>query len=44
MSTRVSPGRVPEVLNRKHPLSLRIVKRLHDGLKIPYESLTPGVQ
>ena len=36
-------GRVSEVLNRKRPLSLRIVKRLHDGLKIPYESLLAGV-
>ncbi|MEI6458083.1 MAG: transcriptional regulator [Pseudomonadota bacterium] len=32
-------GRVSEVLNRKRRLSLRMVKRLHDGLKIPYESL-----
>ena len=32
-------GRVSEVLNRKRPLSLRMVKRLHDGLMIPYESL-----
>lgn len=32
-------GRVSEVLNRKRPLSLRMVKRLHDGLRIPYESL-----
>ena len=31
-------GRVSEVLTRKRPLSLRKVKRLHDGLKIPYES------
>jgi HTH-type transcriptional regulator/antitoxin HigA len=37
-------GRVSEVLNRKRPLSLRMVKRLHDGLKIPYESLLAGVQ
>ncbi|MCZ7558644.1 MAG: transcriptional regulator [Burkholderiaceae bacterium] len=37
-------GRVSEVLNRKRPLSLRMVKRLHDGLKIPYESLMAGVQ
>jgi HTH-type transcriptional regulator/antitoxin HigA len=36
-------GRVSEVLNRKRPLSLRMVKRLHDGLKIPYESLMAGV-
>jgi HTH-type transcriptional regulator/antitoxin HigA len=32
-------GRVSEVLNRKRPLSLRMVKKLHDGLRIPYESL-----
>jgi len=32
-------GRVSEVLNRKRPLSQRMVKLLHDGLKIPYESL-----
>jgi len=37
-------GRVSEVLNRRHPLSLPMVKRLHDGLKIPYESLMAGVQ
>jgi HTH-type transcriptional regulator/antitoxin HigA len=37
-------GRVSEVLNRRRPLSLRMVKRLHDGLKIPYESLLAGVQ
>ena len=36
-------GRVSEVLNRKRPLSLRMVKRLHDGLKIPYESLLTAV-
>lgn len=35
-------GRVSEVLNRKRPLSLRMVKRLHDGLRIPYESLLAG--
>ena len=28
-----------EVLNRKRRLSLRMVKSLHDALKIPYESL-----
>jgi HTH-type transcriptional regulator/antitoxin HigA len=38
-----SSGRVSEVLNRKRPLSLRMVKRLHDGLHIPYESLMAGV-
>lgn len=32
-------GRVSAVLNRKRPLSLRMSKRLHEGLKIPYESL-----
>ncbi|MFZ0255864.1 MAG: transcriptional regulator [Gammaproteobacteria bacterium] len=36
-------GRVSEVLNRKRPLSLRMVKRLHDGLRIPYESLLARV-
>ncbi len=34
-----SSARVSAVLNRKRALSLRMVKRLHDGLKIPYESL-----
>lgn len=34
-----SSGRVSEVLNRKRKLSLRMIKRLHDGLHIPYESL-----
>ncbi len=38
-----SSGRVSEVLNRKRPLSLRMVKQLHDGLRIPYESLLAGV-
>ena len=37
-------GRVSEVLSRKRPLSLRMVKRLHEGLKIPYESLLAGVR
>jgi HTH-type transcriptional regulator/antitoxin HigA len=32
-------GRVPEVLNRKRRLSPRMVQRLHQGLRIPYESL-----
>jgi HTH-type transcriptional regulator / antitoxin HigA len=31
------------VLNGKRPLSLRMVKRLHEGLKIPYESLLSKV-
>ena len=34
-----SSGRVSEVLNRKRRLSLRMIKRLHDGLKIPYDTL-----
>lgn len=37
-------GRVSEVLNRKRALSLRMVKRLHDGLRIPCESLLAGVR
>jgi HTH-type transcriptional regulator/antitoxin HigA len=32
-------GRVSEILNRKRGLSMQMVKRLHDGLHIPYESL-----
>jgi len=32
-------GRVSEVLNRKRKLSIGMIKRLHDGLHIPYESL-----
>lgn len=35
-------GRVSEVLNRKRKLSLGMIKRLHDGLRIPYESLLAG--
>lgn len=38
-----SSGRVSEVLNRKRKLSLTMIKRLHEGLKIPYESLLAGV-
>jgi HTH-type transcriptional regulator/antitoxin HigA len=34
-----SSGRVAEVLNRQRPLSLKMVKSLHKGLRIPYESL-----
>lgn len=34
-----SSGRVSEVLNRKRGLSLQMIRRLHTGLKIPYESL-----
>ena len=35
-------GRVSEVLNGKRGLSLSMIKRLHDGLRIPYESLLAG--
>lgn len=35
-------GRVSEVLNGKRRLSLAMIKRLHDGLRIPYESLLAG--
>ena len=34
-----SSGRVSEVLNRKRRLSLQMVKKLHVGLRIPFESL-----
>ena len=34
-----SSGRVSEVLSHKRGLSLTMVKRLHEGLNIPYESL-----
>ena len=34
-----SMGRISEILNRKRDLSICMVKRLHHGLKIPYESL-----
>ncbi|WP_305608441.1 hypothetical protein [Rhodoferax sp.] len=39
----VSSGRVSEVLNRKRRLSLQMVKKLHVGLHIPYESLLASV-
>ena len=38
-----SSGRVSEILNKQRPLSLRMVKRLHNGLNIPYESLLADV-
>ncbi len=34
-----SRARVSEVLNRKRPLSLEMIRRLNDGLKIPAEVL-----
>ena len=37
-----SSGRVSEVLNRKRGLSIPMIKRLHDGLHIPHESLLAG--
>ena len=36
-------GRESEVLNRKRRLSLQRIKRLHQGLNIPYESLLAAV-
>lgn len=35
-------NRVYEVLNRKRPLSLAMIRRLHDGLHIPAEVLIRG--
>jgi HTH-type transcriptional regulator/antitoxin HigA len=35
-------GRVSEVLNRKRKLSQSMIKRLHEGLSIPYERLLAG--
>ena len=32
-------GRVSEVLNKKRTLTLAMIKKLHEGLKIPYECL-----
>jgi HTH-type transcriptional regulator/antitoxin HigA len=32
-------NRVSEVLSRKRPLSLRMIRNLHKSLRIPYESL-----
>ncbi len=34
-----SSGRVSKVMNRKRRLSSQMIQRLHDGLRIPYESL-----
>ncbi|GHU37338.1 transcriptional regulator [Betaproteobacteria bacterium] len=38
-----SSGRVSEVLNHKRKLSLGMIRRLHEGLNIPYENLLSGV-
>jgi len=32
-------GRVSEILSRKRNLTLAMIKKLHEGLKIPYECL-----
>ena len=37
-------GRVCELLDRKRPLSLRMVKKPHDGLKIAFGSPMGGVR
>lgn len=34
-----SRGRVAEILNRKRPLTLEMIRRLHDGLGIPADIL-----
>jgi HTH-type transcriptional regulator/antitoxin HigA len=34
-----SRSKVSEVLNRKRPLSLKMIRALHDGLGIPFDSL-----
>lgn len=34
-----SSGRVSKVLNHKRDLSFPMLKRLHEGLNIPYENL-----
>jgi HTH-type transcriptional regulator / antitoxin HigA len=37
-----SRNRVHEVLNRKRPLTLKMIRRLHEELGIPAESLIKG--
>lgn len=37
-------GRVSEVLNRKRALSLQMIRRLHEGLGIPLESLIQPIK
>jgi HTH-type transcriptional regulator / antitoxin HigA len=37
-------NRVYEVLARKRPLTLKMIRRLHEGLGIPAESLIKGVE
>jgi HTH-type transcriptional regulator / antitoxin HigA len=36
-------GRVSEVLNRKRPLTLDMIRKLWDGLHIPLESLIGNI-
>jgi HTH-type transcriptional regulator/antitoxin HigA len=36
-------GRVSEILNGNRNLSIRMIKRRHEGLHIPYKSLMSGV-
>lgn len=38
-----SRSRVSEILNRKRKLSLPMIKRLHEGLHIPYDCLLGNV-
>ena len=37
-------GRVSDVMSCKRPLSIRMVKSLHDGLQFPYEGLLASVR
>ena len=39
-----SRNRVYEVLARKRPLTLKMIWRLHEGLRIPAKSLIKGGQ
>ncbi|MDH4098990.1 MAG: transcriptional regulator [Nitrospirota bacterium] len=39
-----SRARVSEVLNRRRPLSIEMIRRLHQGLGIPLESLIQPYQ
>ena len=34
-----STNRYYDIINRKRPLSLSMIRKLHDGLGLPYESL-----
>jgi len=37
-----SRSRVSEILNRKRSLSLSMIRKLHDALRIPFEALIPA--